>query len=76
MVVIYLLLLFGVAIIWTIWGLRSYGRGAQKSPKSTKKEGSIVFLRDKVKHYGDTKQKTLNPKPHTSTNTPSTRSDT
>jgi len=51
MIIIELLILLVIALLWTIFSFKNVINEAQKSPKATKKEGSIVFLKGKVKHY-------------------------
>ena len=49
--IIYLGIIFVLALGITLWSMRSFGKKTTKQGKHEVKQGSIVILEDKIQHY-------------------------
>jgi hypothetical protein len=49
--IIYLGIIFVLALGITLWSMRSFGKKANKQGKQDVKQGSIILLEDNVQHY-------------------------
>ena len=49
--IIYLGIIFVLALGITLWSMRGFGKKTSKPEKHEVKQGSIVMLKDNVQHY-------------------------
>ncbi len=49
--IIYLGIIFVLALGITLWSMRGFGKKTTKQGKHEVKQGSIVMLKDNVQHY-------------------------